>query len=322
MANIDLLALEPQKISRNLKGKFMMFYGLPGIGKTALAAKFPKVLIAGFEMGTNALNGVYAQPVKTWDDWRQMQSQLIRKAELKEKFECVAIDTADSAWDLCVKYICSQNNVTNLGDIPWGKGYDMAKREYSESFRGLAFAGYGLIFISHAIEKTFKDENDKEKEIVQINPALQQRPYDIVNKMVDIIGYIRGIENDEGEMERWISFRGNNSYFAKSRFEYIVPKVRFSYENIVNAIFDAIDEELKHTGGEATEEENPYTQLDFDTLMEDAKILWGKICQADKVEEAGKILENEFGKPIRFSEILPEQVDKLNNVINAIKEIV
>lgn len=38
MANIDLLALEPQQISRNLKGKFMMFYGLPGIGKTSLAS--------------------------------------------------------------------------------------------------------------------------------------------------------------------------------------------------------------------------------------------------------------------------------------------
>lgn len=26
---IDLLALEPQTISRNLKGKYAMFYGLP-----------------------------------------------------------------------------------------------------------------------------------------------------------------------------------------------------------------------------------------------------------------------------------------------------
>ena len=44
---IDLLALEPQTISRNLKGKYAMLYGLPGVGKTSLAAQFPKVLIAG-----------------------------------------------------------------------------------------------------------------------------------------------------------------------------------------------------------------------------------------------------------------------------------
>lgn len=55
--------------------------------------------------------------------------------------------------------------------------------------------------------------------------------------------------------------------------------------------------------------------------MEDAKLLWGKVVQAEKMEEASKILEDEFGKPTRFSEILPEQVDKLNVVIQRIKDI-
>ena len=320
MAMIDLENLEPQQISRNLKGKFMMFYGLPGIGKTSLAAQFPKVLIAGFEQGTNGLNNVYVQPIQKWDDWRAMVSQLTKKDSLKEKFECIAIDTADSAWDLCCKWICSQNGVANLGDIDWGKGYDMAKKEYQDQFRTLTFNGYGLIFISHSMEKTKKDEKTKE-EYLQINPALPQRPYDIVNKMVDLIGYIRVIEQEDGEQKRFIFFRGNSTFFAKSRFKYIVPRVEFSYENIVNAIFDAIDEEVKHTGGEASDEANPYVQLDFDTLMEDAKLLWGTVVQAEKMEEASKILEDEFGKPTRFSEILPEQVDKLNVVIQRIKDI-
>ena len=56
--------------------------------------------------------------------------------------------------------------------------------------------------------------------------------------------------------------------------------------------------------------------------MEDAKILWSKVVEAEKVEEAGRLLEEEFGKPTRFSEILPEQVENLSRVINAIKDIV
>ena len=71
---IDLMSLEPQMISKNLKGKYIMIYSLPGVGKTTLASKFEKVLIASFEPGTNALNNVYVQPVKTWQDWRQMVS--------------------------------------------------------------------------------------------------------------------------------------------------------------------------------------------------------------------------------------------------------
>lgn len=86
---IDLLKLEPQQISRNLKGKFSMFYGDAGVGKTTLASKFEKCLILGFESGTNALNNVYVQPIKTWADFKQVTSQLIRNPELKEKFHTV-----------------------------------------------------------------------------------------------------------------------------------------------------------------------------------------------------------------------------------------
>jgi ATP-dependent Lon protease len=38
MASINLMTLEPQRISRSLKGKFIFLYGLPGVGKTSLAA--------------------------------------------------------------------------------------------------------------------------------------------------------------------------------------------------------------------------------------------------------------------------------------------
>lgn len=76
---IDLMVLEPQQISKNLRGKTMLIYGDPGCGKTTLASKFKDVLIAGFEYGQAALNNVYVQPVKTWNDWKQMVSQLCRK---------------------------------------------------------------------------------------------------------------------------------------------------------------------------------------------------------------------------------------------------
>lgn len=86
---IDLLALEPQQISRNLKGKFSLFYGAAGVGKTTLASKFEKSLILGCEAGTNALNNVYVQPIKTWQDMRQVVSQLTKNEALKEKFYTV-----------------------------------------------------------------------------------------------------------------------------------------------------------------------------------------------------------------------------------------
>lgn len=280
---------------------------------------FPDVLLAEFEMGGNALNNVYVQPVGTWNDWKSMVTQLCKKDELKKRFQCVSIDTVDSAWDLCVKYICAQEGIEKLGDLPWGQGYDLAKKEFQTTFRNLTFAGYGLVFISHSTEKTFKDE--KGEEYQQICPALPQRPFDIINKMVDLIGYIREIEEEDGTSKRYIFFRGDKRFFAKSRFKYIEPKAAFSYEDIVNAIYKAIDAEIAHSGGEATNDENPYTQLNFDALIEEAKGIWNQCTEQSKNEEAMKILEKVFGKPTKFSEIMPNQVKELNTALMEIKEI-
>ena len=320
---IDLLSLEPQRISRDLKGKYILLYGLPGVGKTSLASEFKNVLIAGFEMGTNALNNVYVQPIKTWKDWRDMVKQLCTKDALKDKFDSIAIDTADFAWDLCVKWICSQNGVEKLGDIPWGGGYDLAKKEYTQTFRDLTYSGYGLVFISHSTEKTYK--NEKGEDYTQIVPALPNRPFDIVNKMVDIIAYIREIPveiGDKVENKRYMFLRGDQRFLAKSRFKYIKPRIELSYQGLVDAIFEAIDEEVAHTGGTGSNEENPYTKQNFEEIMEDAKQLWGQVVQNDKTEQALAILEEEFGKPTRFSEILPEQTKELNAALIKIRDLI
>ena len=320
---IDLLSLEPQRISRDLKGKYILLYGLPGVGKTSLASEFKNVLIAGFEMGTNALNNVYVQPIKTWKDWRDMVKQLCTKDALKDKFDSIAIDTADFAWDLCVKWICSQNGVEKLGDIPWGGGYDLAKKEYTQTFRDLTYSGYGLVFISHSTEKVYK--NEKGEDYTQIVPALPNRPFDIVNKMVDIIAYIREIPveiGDKIENKRYMFLRGDQRFLAKSRFKYIKPRIELSYQGLVDAIFEAIDEEVAHTGGTASNEENPYTKQNFEEIMEDAKQLCGQVVQNNKTEQALAILEEEFGKPTRFSEILPEQTKELNAALIKIRDLV
>ena len=321
---IDLLALEPQKISKNLRGKFLMFYSAPGAVKTTLAAQFDHVLIAAFEMGSNALNNVHVQPVKTWAEWKTMISQLTKKRELVDKYHTIAIDTVDEAWTLCTKYICNENNVERLGDLPYGQGYDLAKKEFAQTFRDLAYSGYGLIFISHSTEKTFKD--DKGKEYTQIVPALANRPFDVINKMVDIIGYIREVtvgEGDNAVRRRYIFLRDTvgDRFLVKSRYRYIVPQIELTYQGLVDAIYDAIDKEIAHSGGEATDEANPFLVKNFDELMEDAKELWTKAMNMNKTQAVIEILTKEFGKPTKFSEILPSQIDNLVNVLQEARSI-
>ena len=91
---IDLLKLEPTKISRNLRGKFLLVYGLPKTGKTTLLSKLPNSLILAFEPGTNALNNAFVQPITKWTEAKEALRDL-KKKEVKEKFHFIGIDTAD-----------------------------------------------------------------------------------------------------------------------------------------------------------------------------------------------------------------------------------
>lgn len=296
-----------------------MFYGMPGIGKTELGSLFPKSLILGFEMGTNALDNIYVQPIQSWNDFKTCVSQLTRNQKLKEKYETIVIDTADSAWEACVKYICSNNGVEDLSEIDWGKGYNFSGKQYYTCLRDLAFSGYGIVFISHATEKKVKNEKGEEEN--KITYSLQPRPFDIINKMVDVIGYIRTVKVGD-TFKRVISFRSeDNSFTCKSRFKYIKPTVDFSYENIVDAIYEAIDKSTEINNTESTEEENAYCKPNFDELMQEAKILWGKAVQASKVDEVRNVLKQIFQKDISFSQIEESEVDNLFKAILEIREM-
>lgn len=322
---INLLELEPTKISKNLKGKFLLVYGEPKCGKTTLLSKLPKSLILAFEAGTNALNNAYIQPIEKWTDFKMVLKQLKNPA-VQEKFDFIGIDTADIAWDLCVKYICIQNSVENLSDIPWGKGFDMCKKEYSEAFRQLALMGYGICFVSHSTEKTFKDE--KGEDYIRIVPALPNRPYDIVNKMVDIIGYIRSIKNpDTKEQKTFLFFRGDDRFLAGARFKHITPRIEFTYENLAGAIYEAIDKQAAEDGTTTTDTYNNFYEekqrRPFDDAMAEAKELWVKLTEGNEAN-AYKILdtvEKVFGKRMKISEATEPQQELLELVIDEMRDM-
>lgn len=63
---IDILNIQPSVISRDLKGKYIAIYGPEKCGKTTFAAQNPKTLICAFEIGTNFLSGIKAQPIQKW----------------------------------------------------------------------------------------------------------------------------------------------------------------------------------------------------------------------------------------------------------------
>ena len=88
--------------------------------KTTAACAFPNALLCAFEKGYNAIGNVRAADILKWSDWKLVLRQL-EKPEARAIYDTIILDTVSIAWQMCEEYICAQNGVQKIADIPWGK---------------------------------------------------------------------------------------------------------------------------------------------------------------------------------------------------------
>lgn len=318
---IDILNIQPSVISRDLRGKYILLYGKPKCGKTTAATQFSKALLCAFEKGYNAIGGIKPVDINKWADFKMVLRQL-EKPEAKEMYETVVIDTVSIAWDLCEQFICAQNGVQKIGDVPWGGGYSAAKKEFENALRKITQMGYGVVLIAHSSIRIEKDANDNDVEI--ISPELPKRAYEICNGIVDIIGYI-GSEWKDGEQKRWLYTRETPTLFAGSRFKYIEPKIPFGYKELVNAVSRAIEKAEEIDGAVVVDkiQETIEESRSFEEVRNEARALWTKLIEKDTDNEARvlKKIEMIFGRKIRLSEITEDQIDLFELVIEEMKSL-
>ena len=138
---INLLGLQPHKVSRDLSGYITFIYGPPKVGKTTLATQMPGALLLAFERGYNAIPGIIAQDVNTWGEMKQIFREL-KKPEVQEVYKTIIVDTVDIAADLCQKYICNQLGIDNMGDGGWGTN------SWSKYKKEIPFC---VILVSHVV---------------------------------------------------------------------------------------------------------------------------------------------------------------------------
>lgn len=326
----SLLAIKPHQVSRDLKGYSVMFYGEPKSGKTTTASRFPDALVLAFEKGYSAIPGIMAKPINSWAEFKKTLTEL-KDEEVKRTFLTVVIDTADIAYGYCEKFICAREsegskNYDTIADIPFGKGYKMAQQEFDECIRRILQMDYGLVLISHSTDKTFKDEQGNEYN--QIIPTLDSRARLVCERTCDIIGYSRIVTTENGENVTKLFLRGTPRFVAGSRFKYTPPVIDFTYDNLVNAISDAIDEEAKHNGNYVTSEKTKINvttpTYDFSSLMNEVQDTIGAIMHkspsnANKITE---IIEYHLGKGKKVTECTSDQAQLVDVILFDLKQLV
>jgi hypothetical protein len=317
---INLLALKPHKVSRDLSGYITYIYGPGGAGKTTFGSETPKPLLLAFEKGYNAIPGIIAQDITSWGELKQVIRDL-KKPEVKEMFSTIIIDTVDIASQLCEKYLCNQLGIENIGDGGWAtNGWAKVKREWEQTFRAVTMEGYALVFISHSKDKTFtRKDNTTYNQIV---PSCSTAYNEIIKNMSDIMGYI---EVEHGE--RKLILRSNDeSVDCKCRFKYIEPEITFGYQNLVDALNRAIDAEANATDNKfVTDERSTFTSAttyDYDVLKAEFNDLVSAIMTKNQsnAPKITAIVDKYLGKNKKVAEAIPEQAELIHLINIELKE--
>lgn len=317
---IDLLAIKPHKVSRDLSGYITYVYGAPKCGKTTLATQMDKPLLLAFEPGYHALPGVMAQDITSWTEMKQVYREL-KKPEVQENFKAIIIDTIDIAADRCKKYICNQNGIEDLGDLGYGKGWTKFKDEFNEVFRGLTQLGYAVFFIGH--DKPEVIDNPDGTKTQKIRPTLSNSTKTVIAGMADIYGYAH--QKHAGEMSVLTLRDPSGIIECGCRFKYMPHEIVMSYQNLVDALNGAIDKEALETNNAFVTEERivaPTTvEYNYEALMEEFKEIVGRLMSTGTQNAAkiSSIVERYLGKGKKVNDTTPDQAEFIYLIIGDLK---
>lgn len=317
---INLMELEPHKVSRDLSGYITYIYGPGGAGKTTFGSQMPGALILAAEKGYNALPGVIAQDITSWGEMKQVLKQL-DNPQVKDKFKSIIIDTVDIAAQLCEKYVCNQLGIENIGDGGWTvNGWAKVKKEWEQTFRAIAMKGYAVVFISHSKERTVTRKDGTTYNA--IGPSCSNAYNEIIRNMSDLEGFI----SIDGNERHLVLRHDDDTIECKSRFAMIDSVIPFSYKSLTEALNKAIDTEAEGTNNayvtdqrEAVKETVKY---DYDALMTEFNDLVGQLMNKDAkiAPKITNIIETYLGKGKKIADTTPDQAEFIFLIVNDIKQ--
>jgi hypothetical protein len=118
----------------------------------------------------------------------------------------------------------------------------------------------------------------------------------------------------------------DDSIACGGRFKYIKPQITFTYENLIKAVSDAIEEEAKeHNGEYVTNEKEKLaekTEYNFDALKEEFSTITGELMNKDpKVgPRIVAIVDKYLGKGKKVQNLQPAQAELLFLVVTELKD--
>ena len=114
-----MLPREKTKPENDLSKLITLVYGPPKIGKTTFLFRRRENALPLDRTRTVGLS-VYSIEIGTWEEFVESCKALLSDGS---QFDTVIIDTFDRLYEICADYVCIQSKVKELGDLPYGAGF-------------------------------------------------------------------------------------------------------------------------------------------------------------------------------------------------------
>lgn len=190
---VDLTAIEKSKLTTNIGAMNVLIYGSPKVGKSTLASQIENSLFLATEKGHNFLE-VYKQDITSWKDVLDIGIALHSQ---KHNFKTLVIDIADYFYKHCETYIMQKHEVSHPSDLAFGKGFAFVRDEFTRVVTKLNSLGVGMVFISHAKEKTQKT---KQGEWTVMGTSMPASAENVISGLCDLILYCYVNESNQRVM--------------------------------------------------------------------------------------------------------------------------
>lgn len=293
---MNLLEIKPYVISEALSDKIFLFYGEAGTRKTTVAAAFENSLLAAFEIGYKFIDGVHAQPLQKWTDFKKFVREL-KKQAVRDKYETIVIDTVSLAYNACYDYVLQQNDIEDPGDLGFGKGWRLIRKEFEKVMLSITQMGYGLVLIAHSDEMA---ATEKKAAVTKVD--IDKRPATIIKGLADFIFYLRKEYKDGMEQihENKTVYAYTNlvSIESKTRSRYFTPRFEFDYKTLKKEMKNAIDEQKKVEGIitiDAQEHSlHEIVEESLEQLLADIRQVGGELYELEQQELVDSEIYNAF----------------------------
>lgn len=140
----------------------VVIYGCEGIGKSTLAAQFPKPLILDIENGTGLIEVDRINTIATLADFTSTLKALSADSM---GYETLVVDTADALEKLVTRAVCEKKGVSGIEDIGYGKGWIYVEELWRTILDQLdvlqSRTGMHIVLIAHAWMRKFEQPDEQ-----------------------------------------------------------------------------------------------------------------------------------------------------------------